>query len=333
MDQKELQEKIALYYSKLPPNAQAVFSSMKWLETLKTISQKYSLNEKQIEMLGTETTLVLLGIIHLVEYEEILTNELGLSRNSVEKMLMEIEESVIKNIRPQLVLAFEANKKSETEKAPKIEQKLDERFKKLPKEIENIIKELNYQETLYNIAKEYNLTVLQMGSLETAVINLIIGAIHPEKFENYLEKNLELPLETVRKIANDVNEKIFLKIRESLKRMNMPASEIPAVEKTTEKIQNNETQVLNSVGIGIILEKLELGTAEKPAENREDILKKIEKPEETHPLLTQKLSNSFQTPMIKTEHTLQNLSSNDKENLTTITSNKPKIDPYREIPE
>ena len=349
MDQKELQEKIALYYSKLPPNVQAVFSSMSWLETLKEISQRYGLNQQQIETLGTETTLVLLGIIHLVEYEEALTNELGLSRNSAEKILMEIEESIIKNIRPQLVLAFEANKKSETEKTPNVEQKLDARFKKLPKEIENIIKESNYQETLYNIAKEHNLTVLQMGSLETTVIDLIVGAIHPEEFENYLEKNLELPLETVRKIANDVNEKIFLKIRELLKLMNTPEGEIPSVEKTTEETQNNETQVLNSAGVEIVPEKLELGTAEKPTENREDILEKIEKPEtinkmtnyelqidnkeETHPILAQKLSGSLQTGVVKTEHTLQNLSSNDKENLTTTTSKKPKIDPYREVPE
>ncbi|KKQ21375.1 MAG: hypothetical protein US33_C0003G0001, partial [Parcubacteria group bacterium GW2011_GWC1_36_9] len=94
--------------------------------------------------------------------------------------------------------------------------------------------------------------------------------------------------ETVRKIANDVNEKIFLKIRELLKLMNTPEGEIPSVEKTTE---------------------------------------------ETHPILTQKLSTSVQIPTVKTEHTLQNLSSNDKENLTTTTSNKPKIDPYREVPE
>src|SRR3989344_8884181 len=102
MDQKELQEKIALYYSKLPPKAQEVFSGMAWLETLKAISQKYGLTEKQIETLGTETTLVLLGIIHLVEYEEALTNELGLPRNSTDKMVQEIQESIIKEIRPEL---------------------------------------------------------------------------------------------------------------------------------------------------------------------------------------------------------------------------------------
>ena len=94
---------------------------MQWLETLKTISQKYGLNEKQIETLGTETTLVLLGIIHLVEYEEILTNELELPRDSIERILTEIETSIIKNIRPQLVLAFEENKKLETEGNPENE--------------------------------------------------------------------------------------------------------------------------------------------------------------------------------------------------------------------
>ncbi len=211
MDQKELQEKIALYYSKLPPEAQKVFSSMTWLETLKTISQKHSLNDKQIEILGTETTLVLLGIIHLVEYEEIFTNELGLSENIAEKILNEIEESIIKPIRPQLITAFNENKKVEADEQPEVGQKLDKRFEKLPKEIENIVEKSNYRAILYAITKGYNLTVTQMNILETAVDNLTVGIIHPDEFENYLESNLKLPSEIVRKIVNDINEEIFLK--------------------------------------------------------------------------------------------------------------------------
>ncbi len=64
MDKEELQKKIAEYYLKLPKEAQEVFSSMKWLETLKNICEKYSLDENQIKTLGIETSLILLGIVH-----------------------------------------------------------------------------------------------------------------------------------------------------------------------------------------------------------------------------------------------------------------------------
>ena len=98
MDEKELQQQIALYYSKLPPEVQEIFAKMEWLETLKQISVKYGLGNEEIHILGTETTLVLLGIIHLAEYEEKISSELGLSRNSANKMFEEINTSILKNI-------------------------------------------------------------------------------------------------------------------------------------------------------------------------------------------------------------------------------------------
>ena len=341
MDQTQLQEKIALYYSKLPPNVQVLFSSMKWLETLKTISQKYGLNDKQQETLGTETTLVLLGIIHLVEYEEILTKELGLSEDSMTKMLAEIEESILKTVRPQLVMAFEANKKSETAETSNIKSKPNELLEKLPKEIQNIIKESNYQAMLYAIAKENNLNVEQMGSLEKTVTDLMVGTIHPEEFEDALESNLKLPLEKIRKLVNDVNEKIFLKIRESLKLVNKPKSGEPLIEEGVEN-QNKEATILTKAGIKMVEPALPTRTmdirTEKPQESREEMLKKIEKPElaaefkpteKINPILSQKLLSSIKIPAVKTDHSLPNLQSS----LQSDPSLKNKADPYREIPE
>src|SRR3989344_1405333 len=298
MDQKELQKQIALFYSRLPPNAQALFSSMEWLETLKKISQKYKLTDEQIETLGTETTLALLGIIHLVEYEEALTNELRLPRNLMDKMMLEIEETIIKTIRPQLVEAFEANKNAEAGESPDIESKLDERFERLPKETQNIVLESKYRTILYNIARSYNLNVEQTGILESAATSLVTGAIRPEEFENSLNKNLRLPSETIKKIVSEISEKIFKKIREELVKntgkkppsLDYPAEDIvpvapPTTSTASEKATKEDSSILTSAGIEIVPEKLELEPAEKPLEKREEMLQKIEKPEPPLPPL------------------------------------------------
>lgn len=332
MDKEELQQKIAFFYSKLPPKAQGVFSSMSWLETLKTISKKYGLNETQTETLGTETTLVLLGIIHPVEYEEALTKELGLGDNTVEKILIEIEESILKTVRPELLMAFESNKNGEVEEEPEIIEKLDTRFEKLPKEVENVIKETKYQAILYSIAKEYNLTVAQMGILEKSVTNLIAGSIHPDKFEDSLGSGLKMPLEITRKIVNDINERIFKKIREGLMK-NSGNISTPSRERATPQEGNKiETSILNKADIKVVESSLPTRTMDmrtlKPTENREDILKKIEKPEFTHEILTQKLSTTVQIPTVKTEHTLENITKTPPP-----TSYPPKADPYRLSPD
>jgi len=112
MDKEELQKNIALYYSKLPPNVQQIFATFKWVDELQKISSKYGLSQEQISTLGTETTLALLGVIHLVEYEELLEKELGLPKPDLEKMLTEIDDAILRPIRSQLSEQFHKNNES-----------------------------------------------------------------------------------------------------------------------------------------------------------------------------------------------------------------------------
>jgi hypothetical protein len=225
---------------------------------------------------------------------------------------------------------------------------IKERFDTLPTMIQEVILSTHYEETLIEIGKQYNLNVEQLGILERETTLVMMGLTPTKDFETELTHELHVDKLKGAQIVKDINEKIFLKIRELLKLMNTPAGETPSVEET-EEIKNTDTQILSKAGIEIIPEKLELTTEERPLENREDMLKKIEKStapaeshstlkvsdsmsssepkEETHPMLAQKLSASFQTPIAKTEHTLNNLTSSNTPSAT------PKIDPYREIPE
>ena len=95
---------------------------MKWLETLESLSTKYNLNESQKSTLGTETMLVLLGIIHLVEYENVLEKDLEMPKVQFDKMLIEIDESILRTIRPQLSEAFKKNNEVIEEKVQKEEE-------------------------------------------------------------------------------------------------------------------------------------------------------------------------------------------------------------------
>lgn len=348
MDKEELQQKIALYYSKLPPNMQELFSSMAWLETIKIISEKYSLSDEQASNLGSNTTLVLLGIIHPDEYQEILKKEINISSEKLDQMLFEINNSVIKNVRGDLVKSYGGNladlieesaekdeiegEESLIENNIDVEEKLDERFSRLPKEILKVVSDSNYQATVYNISKKYNLNVSQMGVFEKAVTNLIIGSISPERLEDYLNDHLDISKEKLKGMVGDVNEEIFKKIREKTMLLGQ----------TNEK----ENEILKQAGINIISSEHLPGGKEPLLEitggteniKREDLIKGIEKPEPVkpqtlNPILAQKLSGTVQNKIVHTEHTLENLSSSTKESATTKTNKAPYIDPYREIPE
>ncbi len=317
MDKQELQKNIALYYSKLPPRAQEFFAKMEWLANLNKLSEKYGLNDQQKETLGTETTLLLLGIIHPVEYEENLSQGLSLDANSFERVMKEIENSMLTDVRQQLIEAFDANKKSDAEQVennavketidtkpqPDIVQKLDPRFNKLPDNIQNVVEKSDYQTILYGIAQAHKLSITQMGTLDAVTTDLMVGTIHPDEFKGALLKSLSLSEEETTSLVNEINEKVFKKIRSQMMGINNPKPKAPE----TAQPSKGDLETLKSHGIEIVSDKLEI--------------------EAPHPILQQKLSAPVQATSVKTDYTIK------PKDTPKPATYKPGEDPYRVVPE
>jgi len=250
MDQEQLKQKIAEYYGKLPKEAQVVFSSMTWMETLKSISAKYGLNNNQIEILGTETTLVLLGIISIDEYEEILKKELMLEEEVLGEMMSEIYENILKKIETQLYETFDLNTTALVEEKTNNGVKLDEHFINLPKEVQEAIVKSGWKEKLYEMAQKYKINIEQMGILEEVTIKLMLNEIHPDQYESELASKITIPKEDISNLVKDVNEEILKKIREEEKKItndelritNEDEIPLPPYAKT---ITNDELRITN----------------------------------------------------------------------------------------
>jgi len=260
MDQEQLKQKIAEYYGKLPKEAQVVFSSMTWMETLKSISAKYGLNNNQIEILGTETTLVLLGIISIDEYEEILKKELMLEEEVLGEMMSEIYENILKKIETQLYETFDLNTTALVEEKTNNGVKLDEHFINLPKEVQEAIVKSGWKEKLYEMAQKYKINIEQMGILEEVTIKLMLNEIHPDQYESELASKITIPKEDISNLVKDVNEEILKKIRENEKNSSKE-EEVPIPPYVT----SNKEQVVSSkentnTPINIIEEKLKGAT-------------------------------------------------------------------------
>ena len=331
MDKEELQKKIAAYYSKLSPKAQEVFSKMEWLSVLSKITEKYGLNDNQKEFLASETTLLLLGLIHPIAFEEDLVKETGLTEDIADKILEELNKSIFGDIQQHIVEAFNANKKSETEgvveRQSNIVQDLDTRFDKLPGNIQEVVEKSNYQSLLYEISTAHKLSVTQMGTLDTITTDLIIGSIRPDEFKKAVIKKIGLPENEAITLVDEINEKVFKKIRGQLMALTDAGvrSQGPSTSNGTGiQTPKEDLNTLKSHGIEITdkqttpqVEKLEI-----PAPKTE-----------VHPLLAQKMSAPVQSTSVKTEYTATN-----SKPITTPTAQKPAsyapgTDPYRVIPE
>ncbi len=225
MDQAQLQKLIAEFYEKLPPTAQEFFGDMAWMETLKNISVMHNLNPIQIEVLGTETTLVLLGIIHLDEYEEIVTKELSLPKELTEKILREIDEKILKTLRPTLQVAYTQNVEDINFLGRGDEQeKVDPRLALLPQNVQQAIANSGYQKKLYEIGSVHKLQISQMAALEDVTVKFLSGAISPTRYESDVALATELPAATIKDIAKEINDTILVSIRQNMQQQESAAA-------------------------------------------------------------------------------------------------------------
>ena len=310
MEQQELQQNIALYYSKLPKEAQEYFAGQTWLETLREIAQKYSLNEEQIQTLGTETTLVLLGIIHIDEFEANIRREIPIPRKNLEDILIGINNSILRNVRSQIEETFRKNK-TEEEAPVKIEGGLDEELTRLPQNLQEAIKKSDYKTALYAVSKEHSLNVEQMSSLEDAVLDVLAGRIKARDFGDVLKDQLGLRDERGDALIASVNEKILKKIRENM---------VAGTTGENAQIHKDEIAVLHQAGIKIIEPGTKPQTSipkriePKPVEVKKPDLSLpelsapvINRTSITPAMLKEKFANTFKIESIKTRHDLGNV--------------------------
>lgn len=333
MDQTQLQEKIALYYNKLPEQTKVLFAGMSWLETLKEIETKYLLDDSQIKTLGTETTLLLLGIVNLDDYEKTLRMEIKIPEIQMDEIINEIGEKIIKDIAPLVYESF--NKNVSDLMKEKYGDKIDERISQLPEKIKEAINNSGYQTSIYEIGNKYSLNIHQIGQLEEITTKVMVGVLNPNKYEEEIKSNINTPPEKLVSLINEINEKVFKNIKGILMEIwtkkdtaNVPLPpymkkdilEVPIPTKKEISIEEEkvvENNIYKESGIEILSDNT-------PLEN-----KGVSKEISTNNIVTDKLFGKTINNTTVTDYTVTNKIkelSNEKEEATT----KPH-DPYHEV--
>ena len=234
-----------------------------------------------------------------------------------------------------------------------LQKKIDAANAELSQQTRGAINAVNWKSAILSIKEKKGYSLEQLGELETEVELLLCGLTNPENFPNELETRMKISKADTETLVNEMNESIFKKIRDELMKNEQTETKIAEDKKNTDILKSAQIEIIPtspsiSPDIGI-LEKSETST---------DILSKIENPElinnpvssisqdgkiedkKIQSISAQKLSGSFQIPTVKTEYSLNNISkqgapvnSNPVPILTDTSPVKPKIDPYREIPE
>lgn len=97
----------------------------------------------------------------------------------------------------------------------------------LPVPIQEFLTSPERDSVTVRIVGRYNLHVDQSGQFQKAFLFMLMGIFSPEEFVNNLVE-AGISEETVRSLANDVNEMVFKPLREKEREENVVASPVPA---------------------------------------------------------------------------------------------------------
>lgn len=233
--------------------------------------------------------------------------------------------------------------------------KIEQAKEKLPVETQNAIAAVDWKAAIMALRTKKGYNFEQLGDLELETELLLCGLITPAEYPKELQTRMRISKAETDELVDEMNREVFAKIKAELiknterkkifQNKNSPQDGYPNSlgrggqtipprsdqgRSTPQEGNRNDMQVLQSAGIDPIRDRegsegpsVSNGT-ERPVESREEMLKKVENP--TPSILKEKIFGSVQTPIVKTEHTLDNISA-------PVKSSLPKIDPYREIPE
>lgn len=99
------------------------------------------------------------------------------------------------------------------------EQILKARFEQLPEDIREAIMATPWREKLKQISDRHNLHIDQAGHLGEETVLVMFGIEHADNLIANIAKHAEISEEKAEAIAEDLNREIFLKVRESLKKI------------------------------------------------------------------------------------------------------------------
>ncbi len=127
----------------------------------------------------------------------------------------------------------------------KSQQYLLEKLADLPSDIQTAVGSVSSVDILNSIAKKFALTIDRLGELADETWLVMLGVTHPTEFIGNLEKRLGIERAKASQIAGEINEQIFLPIRESLKKIHAEKEEGSAsVEKSSALTGQSRASVL-----------------------------------------------------------------------------------------
>ncbi|MDD2935440.1 MAG: hypothetical protein PHX25_03120 [Candidatus Pacebacteria bacterium] len=140
-------------------------------------------------------------------------------------------------------------------------EQIENRMNSLPADIREAMSKVDTTTAILNVGKKNGLHVDQMGELLYCVGLVMLGLEHSQRFADIIIEKAGISPEQAEVITADINNEVFLKLRESIKKIheqhstqNVEIDNRPLAEKMNPLEQEHEGEMLNK---DKILEEIE----------------------------------------------------------------------------
>ncbi len=277
MDQTKKQLKDA--FDKLPEKLRQYVVVSDWENKLRDILVTQNLTEEQKVEINNEALLALLGVTDPDDLALALRTTAKLSDGQSEQLAQEIGEKIFSPAEDEL-LELDPINIEDYAAYQALPVGTKEALQKLPDDLRKIILSTETADKIQAIGQKYNLHIDQMGALDEEVHNVLFGVSSPSKLTEQIKNRLGIEQSAADNITRDLNEQIFLKIRESLQ----------ALPKTNEA--NEAASVVEPIPTPI--PSTSLGASDLPS--KEEITSGIESPKKEDTVFEQKMGKLFRIP-------------------------------------
>ncbi|KKT20812.1 MAG: hypothetical protein UW04_C0020G0003 [Parcubacteria group bacterium GW2011_GWB1_43_8] len=155
------------------------------------------------------------------------------------------------------------------------EEQIAQMYDNLPEDLKDAIFGLEMNEIVEKIGRENQLNIEQIGDLANETGMVMLGVTHPNEFIGNLADRLEVDKEKARAIAQEINEQIFKKVRDSIRKIHNMREEEERGGGARFSFSGKEGESYET-GASSSFQKTQ-GETLKSEHSREDILKEIEK--------------------------------------------------------
>jgi len=200
----------------LPEEIRSFFADPKINEQILEIGKTYNFDAEKLEVLQTETTLLILGLTNPDNYPSELKNRLKIndetSNDLVKKVIAFISIEKMEKLKEIYKKTEDENRKKENRIIEKIKGELN----LLPKEKQEAINNFEWEKISAEIGKNHNLSEEEKSALKIEVALVLVELEYKGFLELNIEDNVGVKEDESKKISKELSEKIFKPIAEKL---------------------------------------------------------------------------------------------------------------------